>query len=107
MLVIRSNYTKKGGKEPLRTLFLASKQYRLPIEIAEIALSFFLAGCGAAKGTTHQPAWPFVPPTLVVLGDSVSAGQYLPSNDDAYPRLLATDLHARCHSSAHVFSLLL
>jgi len=43
----------------------------------------------------------------VVLGDSVSAGQYLPSNDDAYPRLLATDLHARCHSSAHVFSLLL
>ena len=63
--------------------------------VSAIALSFFLAGCGVARGTTHQPAWPSVPPTLVVLGDSVSAGQYLPSNDDAYPRLLATDLHAR------------
>jgi lysophospholipase L1-like esterase len=36
-----------------------------------------------------------VPPSLIVLGDSISAGQYLPDSDDAYPRLLTTDLHAR------------
>ena len=48
-----------------------------------------------AKETTHQQTWLFVPPPLVMLGDSVSAGQYLPSNDDAHPRLLAADLHAR------------
>jgi hypothetical protein len=29
--MICSNYTKKGGKEPRRSLFFASKQYRLPM----------------------------------------------------------------------------
>lgn len=59
-----------------------------------IVLSFFLVGCGTAKGATYQLAVPPMSPTLIVLGDSVSAGQYLP-NDDAYPHLLADDLHAR------------
>jgi len=48
---------------------------------------------------------------LVVLGDSVSAGQYVPSAD-AYPRLLAADLHAQLvvyavpgHTTAQTFSM--
>ena len=58
--------------------------------ISIIALSFLLAGCGAAQLTLLSTL-----PTLIVLGDSVSAGQYLPDNSAAYPSLLAVDLHGR------------
>ena len=61
--------------------------------VSAIVLSFLLAGCGTAMGTTYWPGLSMTP-TLIVLGDSVSAGVYLPSND-AYPRLLAADLHAQ------------
>src|SRR5450755_41628 len=60
-----------------------------------LVLSCFLIACGAARGVIHQLAGPSVSPSLVVLGDSISAGQYLPDSYDAYPHLLATDLHAR------------
>ncbi|MEO8953529.1 MAG: SGNH/GDSL hydrolase family protein [Ktedonobacteraceae bacterium] len=60
-----------------------------------LVLSCSLITYGAARGVIHQLARPPVPPTLVVLGDSISAGQYLPDSYDAYPHLLATDLHAR------------
>ena len=76
-----------------------------------IVLTFFLVGCRSAKGTTYQLALSSMSPTLVVLGDSVSAGQYVPS-DDAYPRLLAADLHAQLvvyavpgHTTAQTFSM--
>jgi hypothetical protein len=36
--------------------------------VSAIALSFFLAGCGDAKETTHQQTWPSVPPTRSCLG---------------------------------------
>jgi len=76
-----------------------------------IVLTCFLVGCGSAKGTTSQLAWSSRSPTLVVLGDSVSAGQYVP-RDAAYPRLLAADLHAQLvvyavpgHTTAQTFSM--
>jgi hypothetical protein len=57
--------------------------------VVVIVLSCFLTACGATHLSTLLPA----PPSLVVLGDSVSAGQYLPANPDAYPYILAADLH--------------
>ncbi len=66
--------------------------------VCAITLSFFLAACGAAKGTvptTSRLALLSMPFSLVVIGDSVSAGQYLPASSDAYPRILAADLHVR------------
>jgi len=58
--------------------------------VSIIILSCLLAGCGAAQLTLLTTL-----PTLVVLGDSVSAGQYLPDTSAAYPSLLAVDLHGR------------
>jgi GDSL-like Lipase/Acylhydrolase family len=63
--------------------------------VSTIVLSFLLATCGVVHGATRQPAGSSAPPWLVVLGDSLSAGQYLPGSNDAYPLLLAADLHAR------------
>ncbi|HVB20698.1 MAG TPA: SGNH/GDSL hydrolase family protein [Ktedonobacteraceae bacterium] len=58
-------------------------------------LSFFLTACGAARVAT-QPAVVFSTPlSLVVLGDSISVGQYLPASTDAFPYVLAADLHAQ------------
>src|SRR6266700_4175968 len=57
-----------------------------------IVLTCFLVGCGSAKGTTSQLAWSSRSPPFVVLGDSVSAGPYVPG-DAASPRFLAADLH--------------
>lgn len=75
--------------------------------VSTIALLFLLAGCGAAQLTLLSTL-----PALVVLGDSVSAGQYLSDNSAAYPSLLATDLHARLtiyavpgHTTAQTFSM--
>jgi len=62
--------------------------------VSAIALSFFLVGCGTTKEATYRLVSLSMAPTLVVLGDSVSAGVYVPSND-VYPRLLADDLHAQ------------
>src|SRR5215469_18270883 len=62
--------------------------------VCVIVLTFLLVGCGSARETPYQPVVSSMSSTLVVLGDSVSAGQYVPSND-AYPRLLAADLHAQ------------
>lgn len=59
-----------------------------------LALSLLLAACGIPGATANRPVFLPVPLSLVVLGDSLSAGQYLPANFYAYPRLLATDLHA-------------
>ena len=76
--------------------------------VCVILLTFLLVGCASARETPYQPA---VSSTLVVLGDSVSAGQYVPSAD-AYPRLLAADLHAQLivyavpgHTTAQTFSM--
>ncbi|HVB20999.1 MAG TPA: hypothetical protein VNG51_03525 [Ktedonobacteraceae bacterium] len=58
-------------------------------------LSLFLTTCGAARVAT-QPAVVFSTPlSLVVLGDSISVGQYLPASTDAFPYVLATDLHTQ------------
>lgn len=80
--------------------------------VSVLTLSCFLVACGAARGAIHQLAKPSVSPSLVVLGDSLSAGQYLPNSYDAYPRLLATDLHARLtgyavpgHTTAQTYSM--
>jgi lysophospholipase L1-like esterase len=62
--------------------------------VSAIALSFLLVGCGTIKEATYRLASISMSPTLVVLGDSVSAGVYVSSND-VYPRLLADDLHAQ------------
>ncbi len=54
--------------------------------------------CCAIQVPKRQHTSKHDPPCLLrwsCLGDSVSAGQNLLSNDDAYPRLLATDLHAQ------------
>lgn len=60
-----------------------------------IILPFFLAACGTTSGaTTHLPILLPSQLSLVVLGDSVSAGQYLPASPAAYPSILAADLHA-------------
>lgn len=56
-----------------------------------LAASFLLAGCGAIQGVMLFPT----SPTLVILGDSVSAGQYVSGHSATYPYLLAADLHAR------------
>lgn len=75
--------------------------------IIVIVLSFLLAGCGAAQLALFSTL-----PSLVVLGDSVSAGSYLPDNSLAYPALLATDLRAQLtiyavpgHTTAQTFSM--
>lgn len=60
-----------------------------------IVLSFFLTACGATRGAAHLSMLLPASPSLVVLGDSVSAGQYLPASTDAYPALLAADLHVQ------------
>ena len=59
-----------------------------------LALSLLLAACGIPGATANRPIFLPVPLSLVVLGDSLSAGQYLPDGFYAYPHLLATDLHA-------------
>ena len=59
-----------------------------------LALSLLLAACGIPGATANRPIFLPVPLSLVVLGDSLSAGQYLPDGSYAYPHLLATDLHA-------------
>ena len=80
--------------------------------VSVLVLSCFLIACGATRGAIRQLAKPSVSPSLVVLGDSISAGQYLPNSYDAYPRLLATDLHARLtvyavsgHTTAQTYSM--
>jgi hypothetical protein len=72
-----------------------------------IVLSFLLAGCGITQLSLLSTL-----PTLIVLGDSVSAGQHLPNTSDAYPTLLAADLHAQLtvyavpgHTTAQTFSM--
>ena len=67
---------------------------RIVSTLGTLILSLLLAACGIPVGTANQPVLLPVPPSLVVLGDSLSAGQYLPDSSYAYPRLLATDLHA-------------
>ena len=62
--------------------------------ISVLVLFCFLIASGAAREVIYQLTLPTVPPSLTVLGDSLSAGQYLPNSDDAFPHLLATDLHA-------------
>ncbi len=59
-----------------------------------LALSLLFSACGISTVTANRSILPFGPISLVVLGDSLSAGQYLPDSSYAYPRLLATDLHA-------------
>ncbi len=61
--------------------------------VVVIVLSFFLTTCGATRGATHLSTLLPASPSLVVLGDSVSAGQYLPASPAAYPYILAADLH--------------
>ena len=75
--------------------------------ISVIVLSFLFAGCGVAQLSLFPTL-----PTLIVLGDSVSAGQHLPDISDAYPTLLASDLHVRLtvyavpgHTTAQTFSM--
>jgi lysophospholipase L1-like esterase len=59
-----------------------------------LALSLLLSACGVPGATANQPILSPAPFSLAVLGDSLSAGQYLPDSSYAYPRLLANDLHA-------------
>jgi lysophospholipase L1-like esterase len=75
--------------------------------LSVIVLSFLLAGCGITQLSLLSTL-----PTLIVLGDSVSAGQHLPDTSDAYPSLLASDLHAQLtvyavpgHTTAQTFSM--
>lgn len=70
-------------------------------------LLFLFAGCGVAQLSLLSTL-----PTLIVLGDSVSAGQHLPNTSDAYPNLLASDLHVQLtvyavpgHTTAQTFSM--
>ena len=63
--------------------------------VSVIALSFFLAACGATSRATHLSILLPSQLSMVVLGDSVSAGQYLPASSDAYPYILAADLHVQ------------
>ncbi len=63
--------------------------------VVVIVLSCFLTACGATRGATHLSTLLPAPLSLVVLGDSVSAGQYLPASPDAYPSILAADLHVQ------------
>lgn len=72
-----------------------------------VVLSFLLAGCGAIQLSLLSTL-----PSLLVLGDSVSAGEHLPNTSDAYPTLLAADLHAGLtvyavpgHTTAQTFSM--
>jgi lysophospholipase L1-like esterase len=62
--------------------------------VSTFVLSLLLAACGIPGATANQPI--FLPGhiSLVVFGDSLSTGQYLPDSSYAYPRLLASDLHA-------------
>lgn len=60
-----------------------------------LVLSFFLTACGGTRVTSQSAAVFSTPLSLVVLGDSISAGQYLPSSTSAFPFVLATDLHTR------------
>ncbi|MHB8595661.1 MAG: SGNH/GDSL hydrolase family protein [Ktedonobacteraceae bacterium] len=63
--------------------------------VSAFVLSFFLTACGTARVATQQAVLFSTPPSLIVLGDSISAGQYLPTSTDAYPYVLAADLHTR------------
>lgn len=72
-----------------------------------IVLLFLFAGCGIAQLYLLPTL-----PTLIVLGDSVSAGQHLPNTSDAYPTLLAAELHVQLtvyavpgHTTAQTFSM--
>lgn len=62
--------------------------------VSVLILSCILIACGVARGVIQLPGRSLGSPSLVVLGDSISAGQYLPGSYNAYPHLLATDLHA-------------
>ena len=64
--------------------------------LGAFVLAFFLTACGAAGTATQQAVlYSSSPFSLVVLGDSISAGQYLPSSTDGFPYLLASNLHTR------------
>lgn len=63
--------------------------------VSAFVLSFFLTACGAASVATQQAALYSTALSLVVLGDSISAGQYLPASTDAFPYVLAAELHTR------------
>ena len=60
--------------------------------VSVIILSFFLTACGTTSGATHLSILLPSRLSLVVLGDSISAGQFLPTGTDAYPYILAADL---------------
>ncbi|MEO8970776.1 MAG: SGNH/GDSL hydrolase family protein, partial [Ktedonobacteraceae bacterium] len=61
--------------------------------VSVFVLSFFLTACGATL-VAPQAVSISTPLSLVVLGDSISAGQYLPASSAAFPYVLATELHA-------------
>jgi len=63
--------------------------------VSAFVLSFFLTACGATSVATQQATLYSTPLSLVVLGDSISAGQYLPASTDAFPAVLAAELHVQ------------
>ena len=68
---------------------------KVPRIVSVIILAFFLTACGTTSGATHLSILLPSRLSLDVLGDSISAGQFLPTSSDAYPYLLAADLHAQ------------
>ena len=56
---------------------------------ATVALILLVAGCG---GDAKPPA--SAGPRLVVVGDSLAAGRFAGTQDEAFPQRLAADLHA-------------
>ncbi len=64
---------------------------------ATVAVAALIAGCGGHGGAVarqgDEGARP--QPRLVVVGDSLAAGRFADSQDDAFPRRLAAAVHAR------------
>jgi lysophospholipase L1-like esterase len=69
-----------------------------PVKSLTVALAVLIAGCGGHKGTPH--AGGVAPPAgagarLVVVGDSLAAGRFAGTQDEAFPQAVAAATHAR------------
>src|SRR5262245_50118284 len=59
-----------------------------------LAVATLLAGCGGAAAQPSREA----PHRLVIVGDSLTAGRFADTQDDAFPQRVAAALHARLAS---------
>jgi lysophospholipase L1-like esterase len=67
----------------------------LDLRVAIAGLAVLLAGCGGGAGPQPSPTPPDAPSErLVVVGDSLAAGRFADTADEAFPQEVAGALHA-------------